>query len=479
MYRFLWGMLVLGLSLGACQHRQTLSITQLPTQLSVSTPRPAALSQDPAIEVFFNQSQSHQYTDPYRHIQRDGDDLEALVVDTITRARRSVAVAVQEIRLPRVAQALIDKHRAGVKVQVIVENTYNNTVTELEDALSSTPEDEEDRAASKVKDLMALVDRNRDGQASPEELLQGDAIYMLRAAKIPLIDDRAGGKGLMHHKFIIVDDRILITGSANLTPSDVHGDLLAPNTRGNANHLLKVTSPALAQLYRQEFNILWGNDGKRGNRVGGTFGTRKPKRLPQTVKVGNTEVIVNFSPRSRRDPFSETTNGLIAKTLSTVRQEADLALFVFSEQRLANALLTPHQRGAAVKVLIDPGFAFRNFSEGLDLLGVALPNRQCRPETRNRPWNPPLTSVGVPDLIRGDKLHHKFAVLDHATIITGSHNWSAAANYTNDENLLIFTNPTIAAHFQREFDRLYRSASLGLPPKIQEEINLSQQRCQP
>ena len=39
----------------------------------------APLPQDPYIQVYFNQSQASAYTDPYRRIQRHGDDLEAVL----------------------------------------------------------------------------------------------------------------------------------------------------------------------------------------------------------------------------------------------------------------------------------------------------------------------------------------------------------------------------------------------------------------
>jgi phosphatidylserine/phosphatidylglycerophosphate/cardiolipin synthase-like enzyme len=81
---------------------------------------------------------------------------------------------------------------------------------------------------------------------------------------------------------------------------------------------------------------------------------------------------------------------------------------------------------------------------------------------------PQVAEIGVPTLPMGDTLHHKFAVIDRQTVITGSHNWSKAANYTNDETILIIqNNPTIAAHFDREFDRLYRDAVVGIPDRLQ------------
>jgi phosphatidylserine/phosphatidylglycerophosphate/cardiolipin synthase-like enzyme len=61
-----------------------------------------------------------------------------------------------------------------------------------------------------------------------------------------------------------------------------------------------------------------------------------------------------------------------------------------------------------------------------------------------------LIPSGVPALAPGDKLHHKFGLIDDKIVITGSHNWSKAANHQNDEALVIIDNPTVAAHFDRE-----------------------------
>jgi comEA protein len=110
------------------------------------------------------------------------------------------------------------------------------------------------------------------------------------------------------------------------------------------------------------------------------------------------------------------------------------------------------------------------------MLGVALANK-CKYETDNQPWPIPINTVGIPQLERGDKLHHKFGVVDRQIVITGSHNWSASANYNNDETLLVLQNPTIAAHFVREFDRLYGKSVLGVPIAVQEKIRSQQQQC--
>lgn len=139
-------------------------------------------------------------------------------------------------------------------------------------------------------------------------------------------------------------------------------------------------------------------------------------------------------------------------------------------------LETNHQRGVQVRALIDPQFAYRPYSEALDMMGVSLSNK-CKNEIDNRPWKNAIATVGVPQLPKGDLLHHKFGILDQQTVITGSHNWSAVANSGNDETLLVIHNPTVAAHYVREFDRLYTHAYLGLSANLKKKIQAQQKQC--
>lgn len=451
------------LSLGCSACRPSLS------QLS----RPAPLPQDPAIQVFFNQSESNQYHNPYGDEPglRDGDDLEAVIVAAIAQAQSTIEVAVQELRLPRISEALIERQRAGVKVRVILEHQYNQTLAEIDRSRLR------DRDLARAESLAMFIDANGDGQLSATEVMERDAIAQLRAAPIPTLDDRADGSkgsGLMHHKFIVIDNRVIVTGSANFTPGGIHQEPAEPDSRGNVNHLLRIESPVLASLFREEFEILWG-DGPDGQKDS-IFGVRKPIRPRRTVPLGDAQVTVQFSPTGKRQPWESSSNGLIAQTVAQATQSLDLALFVFSEQQIANALLDANRQGVSIRALIDPGFAFRPYSEALDMMGHSL-TQNCKAEKHNQPWSQPLDTVGVPKLLPSDSLHHKFAVLDGRAVITGSHNWSKAANETNDETVLIIDSPIVAAHFQREFGRLYDNAVLGLPVKTQTKISEEKRRC--
>lgn len=454
-----------------------LAIAATGCQRSLSAPsRPQPLPQDPAVQVFFNQAEHGEYEGPEGQGPRDGDDLEALLVEAIAQAQQSVEVAVQELRLATLAQSLAERHRAGVRVRIILENQYHQTVSEMmTPGRSGRSPSERDRA--RAQSLYHYVDEDLDGQLSSDEIARRDAVALLRAAQVPMLDDRADGSkgsGLMHHKFVVVDGQRVLTGSANFTPSGIHQEPTEPESRGNVNHLLRLESPALAQVFLEEFNILWG-DGP-GGQPDSIFGVKKPMRSPQTFPLGEGTVTVQFSPTSQRQPWEQSSNGLIAQTLAKARQNIDLALFVFSEQKIADALALAQQRSVAVRGLIDPSFAFRYYSEGLDLLGVTL-TQQCQAEKNNRPWARPLDTVGLPKLPPGDSLHHKFAVLDRQAVITGSHNWSKAANDQNDETLLIIDNATVAAQFEREFERLYRDAVLGVPVWVQRKIAAENRAC--
>ena len=436
--------------------------------------RPAPLPQDPLVQVYFNHSESSEYKEPYRLQTRLGDDLEKQIVDAISQAKSTVDVAVQELRLPKVAQALVDKQKAGVKVRIILENTYSrpwssfttNEVSKLDK-----------RERERYNEFRQFIDINKDDKLTPEEINQRDALVIVQNAKIPWLDDQADGStgsSLMHHKFVIVDNRIVIITSANFTLSDTHGDFNNPNSFGNANNLLKIDSSELASLFTEEFNIMWG-DGP-GGKLDSRFGLKKPIRIPQQITLGKTKITLQFSPNSPTQPWINSSNGLIGKNLDSATKFINMALFVFSEQRLANILENRHQQGVEIRTLIEPQFAYRPYSEALDMMGVALSNK-CKYEVDNHPWQNPITTVGVPMLPKGDLLHHKFGVIDNQIVITGSHNWSVAANNGNDETLVVIENSTVAAHYVREFSRLYAQAKPGIPLAIQEKIKSEQKRC--
>ncbi len=422
----------------------------------------APLPQDESIQVYFNHNQATEFSEPYRHKTRRGDDLAAKLISAIDAAQSQIDVAVQEFQLPNIALALVAKSQSGVKVRVILENNYSRPLSGL---TAAEVEQLPARAKEHYQEFQQLVDLDRDGTLSQAEINQRDALVILRNAGIAVIDDTADGSkgsGLMHHKFMVVDGKQTLVTSANWTMSDIYGDISHPDSEGNQNNLVQIQSAELAQAFATEFNLMWGNG--ITNNPSSQFKARKPARPPVEILVGKTRVAVQFSPTSKQQAWADSNNGSIGKLLSSSHERVDLALFVFSEPTLATILQTQYQQGVKIRGLIDREFAYRTYSSALTLMGVDS-NNLCQVSQGS---SQALATLGVPTLPTGDLLHHKFAVIDGQTVITGSHNWSNAANYHNDETLLmIHGNTTVAAHFDREFERLYQHAVVGIPARLQ------------
>lgn len=421
-----------------------------------------ALPQHPNIQVFFNQNQASRYTDPYRNIERLGDNLERVIVENINKAKVTLNIAVQELRLPNIAKAIVDAQLRGVNVKLILENNYSRAWSEF------TPEQiakMNARDRDRYQEFQKFADINKDGRLSEDELDSRDALRLIKAANVPWIDDTADGSkgsGLMHHKFMVIDDQVVVFGSANFTMSDIHGDFTKPETRGNANNLLRVESKELAKHFKKEFNIMWG-DGPNG-KPDSLFGSKKPSRKIEYLIVGGAQIRIKFSPDPEDTPREQTSSGLISTAIAGTKETVDMALFVYSDQFISTILEERQQDNVQIRTLVDPQFAYRDYSSTLDMWGLQS-TQDCK-TGKSSAWKQPIKTVGIPNLPTGDTLHHKFAILDRSLILTGSHNWTHAANHTNDETLAAIQNETVAAHYQREYDRLYHDATFGPTAKL-------------
>ncbi len=420
------------------------------------------LPQHPNIQVFFNQNQAARYTDPYRNIERLGDNLERVLIDNVNKAKISLDIAVQELRLPNIARAIIDAKLRGVNIRLILENNYSKAWSEFTPA---QVEKMNTRDRDRYKEFQKFADLDKDGRLSEDELDRRDGLRLIKATNVAWIDDTADGSkgsGLMHHKFMVIDEQIVLFGSANYTMSDIHGDFTSPDTRGNANNLLRIDSKEVAARFKREFNIMWG-DGPNG-KPDSIFGAKKPSRKIDFLVVGGAQIRLKFSPDPVDTAREQTSNGLIATAIAGAQKTVDMALFVFSEQFISTILEERQQVNVQIRALVEPQFAYRDYSATLSMWGLQS-IQDCKTGTSSA-WKQPIKTVGIPNLVSGDTLHHKFAILDRNLILTGSHNWTNAANHLNDETLVAIQNDIVAAHYQREYDRLYQDATFGPTAKL-------------
>lgn len=125
------------------------------------------------------------------------------LADAIRAAHVSVDIAVQQLDLWSIRDALISAYRRGVTVRMVTESDYMD-------------------------------------EREVQQLLE---------AGIPVLGDRR--EGLMHNKFVIIDRQEVWTGSMNFTISEAYR---------NNNNLMRIRSAELARDYLIEFEEMFIGD---------------------------------------------------------------------------------------------------------------------------------------------------------------------------------------------------------------------------
>lgn len=310
------------------------------------------------IEVYFSAPD-----DPVSRTLRGGpdDDLAA----SIRSAHRSVDIAAYNLDLWSVRDALLEAFNSGVKVRVVVEGSHLD-------------------------------------EAEIQELV---------AAGIEVVAD--SDEALMHHKFVIVDQWDVWTGSMNFTLNGAYR---------NDNNLLHLQSGGVAANFEREFEEMF---------LEGRFGrlSRRDTPFPQ-LDLESAQVETYFSPDD--DPLV----GLL-DALQTAEAQVLVMAYTLTQDVLTEMLIEQSRNGLDVKVLMEAGQIgssgndFRQLQEG----GVDA-------RTDRNPYN----------------MHHKVIILDGRTVITGSYNFTRSAEERNDENLLIIEDEDLAAAYLVEFSRIWEAA---------------------
>jgi phosphatidylserine/phosphatidylglycerophosphate/cardiolipin synthase-like enzyme len=233
---------------------------------------------------------------------------------------------------------------------------------------------------------------------------------MLEKAGIEVIDD--GRSALMHNKFWIFDGETVWSGSTNITQNG--------GFRNN-NNAIVIESPELAAIYKREFQEMWG----------GEFGPKSPSTLDQqSVTIQGTPIQVMFSPDD------DVMDGLVPY-IQAAEDNIRIMAFAFTHSELADAILERAQAGVDVKGIFEKRGSETEYS--------VMPDMYCEKIAVRQDGNPRT-------------FHHKVIIVDGKTVITGSLNFSYNADYRNDENTMIISNPDIAALYMEEFDRRWAEA---------------------
>jgi phosphatidylserine/phosphatidylglycerophosphate/cardiolipin synthase-like enzyme len=193
--------------------------------------------------------------------------------------------------------------------------------------------------------------------------------------------------------------------------------------------------------------------------LGGLLAARGPGRdAAAEDRPAALEVV--FSPTQGAGAL----RNLLAREIRGARAALDIALYTGMTAETAREVARS-ARTCRVRLLVDPG-ALKPDRDGDD--------PGDRPEDGTPRWRGILAGAGAAVQVmpmpagRASKterpaFHHKFAVIDGATVITGSYNWSARGDGENYENLVVIRDRTLAGRFAEEFERLWAAAREEAP----------------
>ncbi len=282
---------------------------------------------------------------------------------------------------------------------------YELTRPRLRDAL----------VAAHARGIRVRVVSDDEGEKNPGALF-GD----LRAAGIVVVPDPYSSY-LQHNKFVVADGRRVWTGSANWTGTGMSY---------NQENVLVLDAPHIALAYTREFEEMFTER---------RFSTHKRDDTPHVFRYDDAEVEVRFSP-------SDDIETVVAAALDNARDELAFAMFYWTSDILTEIVLN--------KAAGPPDRPRIGFHGVWDAVG----------EKNRASDDKRLCDAGLPLKVEvfGGKVHDKMAVLDAngaaPVVITGSYNWTAAADEKNDENLLIIRgHRRLAAAYRAEIDRLWEA----------------------
>jgi phosphatidylserine/phosphatidylglycerophosphate/cardiolipin synthase-like enzyme len=104
--------------------------------------------------------------------------------------------------------------------------------------------------------------------------------------------------------------------------------------------------------------------------------------------------------------------------------------YSFTSAPIAKALLNAHKRGVKVEVIQDKSQVTQNYSSATFLFNAGIP-----------------TKIDAQHAIA----HNKVMVIDEETVITGSFNFTKAAEEKNAENLLIIHDNKLAERYTKKW----------------------------
>lgn len=349
----------------------TIPFTNISCKKGETLPTPTPDSKTP-YRVLFNNAYKALAVDNREMGRQDPKNPDKEILKLINSATQSINIANYEVESIDIANKLIEKFKKGVSVKIVTETDH----------------------------------------------LKHDALVSLKTAGMIIKDDKR--EGYMHHKFMVIDNKIVSLGGTNFTTRSLFE---------HNNDLLVIESTKLAENFNTEFSRLYDK---------GLF-NGKDHSLPNTdISLPDiTSIKTYFSPNGG-------TKNAILNELKNAKKSIKFMAFSFTEKDLASMMITKFKEKITVDGIFDT----------------------CQIDKYSQ-FNT-LKSNKLNVLKDGNQalMHEKTMIIDDNTVITGSYNFSVSAETKNNEDCVIIKSDKIANLYVQEFERLKKSAlgNVNIPP---------------
>ncbi len=346
---------------------------------------------------------------------------EAAIVKAIGDARETVDFSMYTFSRKPIFDALVDAARRGVRVRGVVDRAQFKTTSDLcKPGGCSFPDLGAAWLTSPIETRLERVSADpmwRDG-SNTDKL----AVLLTGLATVENTDSGVrpapGSDRLVHNKYVLVDRKILLSGSGNWSSTAVSVNL------ENLMRFERESSPEILDGIICSFELFWQGDSNT---------------ISQNIGACQREDLLYLSPAPRGGPQPR-----IIKAINDATVSIDIAMHHLVDPDSLGALRVARERGVRIRIATDDDHcnarADRLFHE---LLAAGA-------EVRYVP-----TSCSIFQLS-----HSKYGIFDDSLVINGSANWSRAGLRRNYENFTLMRSSVEVSAFRSNFQKLWE---LGVP----------------
>lgn len=357
------------------------------------------------------------------------DDLEEVTLSRLSKAEKSIDIAIYSFRSSNVRDLLLEKLNEGVRVRILV-NDYNQD--------------------SVISFTSALVENG---------------------AKV------RGINKINHHKFIIIDEKVLLNSSENFTFS-------SSSKLYDGNTIVCSTCKKHIEAFQREFDQLFRFSNLQGDDPDIIPINSRDRERPINYNSDGVALFTssNFTPAIFRSRISLRDSGedkeglgevdrVLVQEIDEAKESIWVAASFFRSKPLYAALVRAIERGLDVRVTLDG-------SEHLSGSALSRQNREIRSclsdlsdnesefecyKTGNL-FSRPIHNAGAKVSLKvysirwhfsfAQQMHHKYMIIDSSRVFSGSYNWSYNAEYGTAENVAIYDNPGLVEQFIENFEKI-------------------------